>query len=124
LTIEDYGDVLAFWKAQPGIGLNVSGAREVSAIFLQRNPGLSIIVREHGMVIGAALCGHDGRRGYLHHVAGAAEFRHQGLGTLLVEHCLHELSKLGIVKCNIFVWSDNAKGQKFWRAVGYKSRAD
>jgi ribosomal protein S18 acetylase RimI-like enzyme len=124
MTIEDYNDVHAFWSAQPGIGLNESDTRENIAVFLQRNLGLSIIVREKEQVIGAVLCGHDGRRGYLHHLAVAPEFRHQRLGSLLVERCLAALRELNILKCNIFVWSDNENGQKFWRAIGYVGRKD
>ena len=124
MTIEDYDDVFAFWSAQPGIGLNDADARENIAVFLQRNAGLSIIVREQGRVIAAVLCGHDGRRGYLHHLAVAPEFRNKGIGSLLVERCLETLHKLSILKCNIFVWSHNENGQKFWRAIGYVDRKD
>src|SRR5580692_3692620 len=93
MTIADFDDVTALWQKTEGVGLNESDTREAIAIFLERNPGLSLIARDgRRKIIGAVLCGHDGRRGYLHHLAVASEHRRQGIGKTLVEACL---SKLG-----------------------------
>jgi ribosomal protein S18 acetylase RimI-like enzyme len=124
MSLADYDHVLAFWEKQSGIGLNESDSREGIAAFLQRNPGMSLVVWDRGEVIGAVLCGHDGRRGFLHHLAVAESHRGRGLGRALVTACLEKLKTAGILKCNIWVWADNAAGGKFWLAMGYIDRVD
>jgi N-acetylglutamate synthase len=119
MTLDVYDAVVAFWRQQEGIGLNESDAREPLARFLERNPGMSLIARSSGDIVGAVLCGHDGRRGYLHHLAVAADHRRRGLGTALVERCLASLAAAGIPKCNIFLFNDNDEGRQFWLRLGY-----
>src|SRR6185295_720662 len=93
----DYDAVVEFWCRQEGIGLNESDECEPIARFLARNPGMSFVARDPaGNVIAAVLCGHDGRRGYLHHLAVDLQHRRNGLGTALVERCLAQLAAVGI----------------------------
>jgi len=122
--IEDYDAVVAFWEKQDGVGLNESDTREAIQLFLDRNRGMSFVVRDGATVIGAALCGTDGRRGYLHHVAIAKEYRGRGWGRKLVESCLSELKTCGISRCNLFLFADNVEGEAFWKKIGYRVRAD
>jgi len=124
MTGADYDEVVAFWLAQPGVGLNESDEREPVLAFLARNPGLSVVVRDEGLVVAAVLCGHDGRRGYLHHLAVAPTHRGRGLGRRLVDGCLRQLQASGIPKCNVFLFVDNDEGRRFWQAVGFAQRAD
>lgn len=124
MILADYDSVFAFWREQEGIGLNDSDSREGVAAYLKRNPGMSLVAHTGGKLVGTVLCGHDGRRGYLHHVAVAKSQRGKGLGKTLVARCLEILRESGIHKCNIFVWASNDNGQQFWRAVGYEPRAD
>jgi ribosomal protein S18 acetylase RimI-like enzyme len=124
MSIADYDDVLNFWRGQQGIGLNESDSRERIALYLGRNPGMSFVIRDGGQVIAAVLCGHDGRRGYLHHLAVAPAHRKRGVGRLLVDRCIERLRAEGIQKCNIFLFATNEDGQQFWNAVGYRERSD
>ena len=124
MRLADYDDVLLLWQHSKGVGLNESDTRPAIASFLRRNRGLSFVARDGRDLVGAVLCGQDGRRGYLHHLAVAASHRRQGLGTKLVARCLAELKRLGILKCNIFVYAHNASGERFWRSNGWKTRAD
>ena len=120
MTLVDYDAVVSFWRGMEGIGLNESDERRPIEAYLARNPGMSFVARDAaGDVIGAVLCGHDGRRGYLHHLAVAPGHRLRGLGSALVERCLAELAAAGILKCNIFLFDDNAEGRKFWMRMGY-----
>jgi ribosomal protein S18 acetylase RimI-like enzyme len=121
----DLAEVIQFWQGMEGIGLSESDSYSALSLYLQRNPGLSWVTRNKDReLIGAVLCGHDGRRGYLHHLAVAQDYRRKGIGRALVERCLSSLRELKVLKCNIFLFSLNPEGQGFWKAMGWKERRD
>jgi len=122
--IEDYDAVLALWRRAEGVGLNESDTRRAIAAFLRRNRRFSFVAEKGGRIVGAILCGHDGRRGYLHHLAVAKRYRKRGLGRQLVTACLAKLRRAGIQKCNIFIFAHNAAGMKFWARTGWKLRTE
>ena len=126
MRIEDFDEAVALWKKSPeGVGLSESDNRESVANFLQRNPGLSLVIRnERSELIGAVLCGHDGRRGCLYHLAVAENCRRQGIGSALINACLAGLRAQGIHRCNIFVYADNTAGKAFWLRHGWKERSE
>jgi ribosomal protein S18 acetylase RimI-like enzyme len=123
-TMVDYDEVIALWQSSPGVGLSDVDSPEGIAAYLARNPGLSFVARLDGQLAGAVLCGTDGRRGYLHHLAVASQYRRQGIGEILVERCLSGLKAQGYQQCHIFVYGGNAEGQAFWERVGWKLRTD
>jgi ribosomal protein S18 acetylase RimI-like enzyme len=125
LTIGSYDQVLALWRQSEGVGLHddcdsPQGIRS----YLRRNPGMSFIARAGEIIVGAVLCGHDGRRGYIHHLAVHPGWRRQGIGSRLVQRCLEALQAMGIRKCHIFVFKENQDGAGFWKAVGWTPRSD
>ena len=123
-TVADYDEVLSLWQASEGIGLGASDTREAIAAFLARNPGLCFVVREGGALVGAVLCGHDGRRAYLHHLAVAASHRRRGVGRLLATRCVEALRVLGISRCHLFVFRTNESARAFWKREGWWERDD
>jgi len=124
MRLADYEDVLRLWQNAEGVGLNESDTRTAIGSYLKRNRGMSFVARDGNDLVGAVLCGHDGRRGYLHHLAVAPSHRRNGVGTKLVARCLAELKKLSILKCNIFLYANNTAGERFWRSNGWQKRAD
>ena len=123
--IEDYEQVQSIWKSSEGVGLDADvDSRDRIAMYLQRNPGLSFVATEKKQVVGAVLCGHDGRRGYLHHLAVAQKLRGQGVGALLVDKTLGKLRAIGIRRCHIFVYAENDGGIDFWKRIGWDERSD
>ena len=122
--VEDYDAVVALWRRTKGVGLNESDTRSAIAAYLRRNPSLSFVAEKDGRVIGAVLCGHEGRRGYLHHLAVAKRYRQRGIGRRLVNACLARLRKAGISKCNIFIFANNVVGMRFWVHTGWKPRKE
>ena len=73
--------------------------------------------------MGRVLCGHDGRVGYLHHLAVAHSERRQGIGSELVRRCLSGLAGVGIPEAYAFVQRANRPGQAFWIAHGWANRS-
>ena len=93
-------------------------------LYLARNPGLSFVAIDSGKIVGAVLCGHDGRRGYINHLAVAEKYRRCGIGKNLVENVLGRLRQKGISKYNGFVFKDNLEALEFWQSIGWAQRDD
>lgn len=125
MTTRDCEAVLALWRGMEGIGLDddCDSPRGLKR-YLKRNPGLSFVARYKDRLVGAVLSGHDGRRGYLHHLAVAGTHRKRGIGKMLVARCLRSLAKQRIPKCNIFLFESNARGRAFWQHNGWNLRTD
>jgi putative acetyltransferase len=120
----DYPEVLSLWRRSEGMGLGLSdGPREFRS-YLRRNPRLSQVAVAGKRIVAAVLCGHDGRRGMLHHLAVDRAWRRRGLGRGLVGRCMEALAKEGIPKCNLLVFSANRRGLDFWRKTGWDVRGD
>jgi N-acetylglutamate synthase len=124
LTMDDYDQVLGVWQRCPGVGINDADTRERTEAYLKRNPGMSFVALARAAVVGTALCGHDGRRGYLNHLAVLESFRGRGIGRQLVERCLQSLKKGGISKCHLFVFHRNESAIRFWEKTGWTVRRD
>jgi putative acetyltransferase len=122
--VEDYDAVVALWRRTEGVGLNESDTRPAIAAYLRRNPRFSFVAEKDGRIVGAVLCGHEGRRGYLYHLAVAKRYRQRGIGRQLVNACLAKLRKARIPRCNIFIFANNAKGMKFWAHTGWRLRTE
>jgi N-acetylglutamate synthase len=124
MRIEHYKTVMSLWQAAEGVGLSQTDSREGIARFLARNPGLSFVAYAGETLAGAILSGHDGRRGYIHHLAVQPVYRRQGLGRILVEQCLTALAQAGIDKLHIFVFKQNEAAVQFWQRTGWTERVE
>jgi len=74
--------------------------------------------------LAVVMCGHDGRRGYLQHLAIDPTHQRRGVGTALVGRCLMELKRLGIDKTHIDVFVANATAHQYWTNRRWKRRDD
>jgi ribosomal protein S18 acetylase RimI-like enzyme len=124
MTIDRYEEVARIWADSDGIGLSDADARENIQSFLERNEGLSFIALLDDTIVGSALCGHDGRRGYIHHLAVRRNYRHRGVGRALVRQCLDAIRIRGIDKCHIFVFRNNSEAISFWEKLGWDERVE
>jgi ribosomal protein S18 acetylase RimI-like enzyme len=113
---------LALWKRSEGIALTESDNVKTLAAFLVRNPGLSSAATVGGKLAGVVLCGHDGWRGFLYHLAVDAAHRRRGIAKKLCERSLAMLLKAGLRRCSIHVLADNGSGMEFWDHAGWTRR--
>ncbi|MES2440273.1 MAG: GNAT family N-acetyltransferase [Verrucomicrobiota bacterium] len=123
LTLDRYDEVLALMRRTSGVSVREADSKEAAARYLDRNPGLSFIAEE-GHVVGCAMCGHDGRRGYLQHVIVEESYRGRGIAQALVTRCLDRLEEIGIVKSHIDVFVTNDLANEYWKKKGWKLRDD
>ncbi|WP_044478154.1 GNAT family N-acetyltransferase [Paenibacillus antibioticophila] len=114
MTINDYDGSIELWKRTEGMALSNADSRDSINYYLNRNIGMSFVCVDEEKIIGTILCGHDGRRGYIYHVAVDPKYRGQSLGKKLVENSLKKIELAGIDKCHIMVIADNEIGNKFW----------
>ena len=125
LEINDYDALYALWMQCEGMGLNdIDDSREGIARYLARNPNTCFAAEENGVLIGAIMAGHDGRRGIIYHTAVHPAHRGKGAGRLLVEYALAALKSEGITKVNLVVFARNEKGNAFWEKMGFTARND
>ena len=124
MTEGDYDRVLDLWKGTEAMELGPDDSREAIGRFLKRNPGFSTVALEDGRIIGAVLCGHDSRRGYMHHLAVERTRRGRGTGTALAKHCMELLRGAGVHRFTIFLYHSNPKGRRFWEKLGWEARED
>jgi ribosomal protein S18 acetylase RimI-like enzyme len=114
----------ALWRATEGLGDGPGDDPAGVARFLRRNPGLSLVAEAEGELVGAILCGHDGRRGFIYRAAVAKSMRRQGLARAMAERCLEGLRAEGIPRCMLFVLAENDAAMRFWKSLGARERAE
>lgn len=124
MRLSDYDAVYALWQNSEGIGLSAADDRDAIRHYLRRNPGMSFVAISGNTLVGAVICGHDGRRGYLNHLAIDTSFRRKAIGARLVRACMSALKKAGIDRCHIFVYHENSGGKDFWQSQGWFTRED
>jgi ribosomal protein S18 acetylase RimI-like enzyme len=120
-VIGDYDGAIALWDKVEGVEICEGDSREEIADYLKRNPGLSRVAEADGKIVGVALCGHDGRRGWIYHLAIAPAYRRQKVGKLLLDDCVNGLRKTGLKRAIILVAGDNPAGHEFWLRNGWEN---
>jgi ribosomal protein S18 acetylase RimI-like enzyme len=123
-VIDDYDDAVALWKLMEGIEVAEGDARDEIDAYLTRNPGFSRVAEEEDQLAAAVLCGHDGRRGLIYHLAVAPAYRGRGIGKLLVGECLSRLRSAGITRALILVEGKNTHAHAFWLGSGWEDVLD
>lgn len=123
MTIADYEKVFELWKNTEGMGLrSLDDSRKGISAFLKRNPATSFVALEKEEIIGAVLCGHDGRRGYIYHTVVRKDCQNRGVGSRLAEAAVAALQKEGITRVCLNVMETNEQGKAFWQKRGWEKK--
>lgn len=125
MKAEDYEGVYKLWMKIKGFGIRTIDDSKAGVIkFLQRNPGMSVVCEQDNKIVGAILCGHDGRRGCLYHVCVDPEYRLRGIGKAMVVFAMEALHREGINKVSLIAFTRNDIGNAFWKEIGWTKRED
>lgn len=123
MSIDDYPGLFALWQNTPGMGLrSLDDSKEGILRFLKRNPDTNFTAYENDRLIGAVLCGHDGRRGYIYHTVVLPAYRERGVASSLIEAAVHALKKEGITRVCLNVMETNEQGKTFWVNRGWEKK--
>ena len=118
--IADFGEALAVWRMVEGVEVAEGDSEGEVKEYLLRNPGLSRVAVNDDTIVGAVLCGHDGRRGLIYHLAVDPAYQGKGIGRRLLQDCVSGLRSAGITRAIILVSGENAKGRSFWLRSGWE----
>ena len=125
MNTEDYDRVYALWMSCKNMGFNnLDDSRQGIEKYLKRNPSTCFVAEQDDAIVGVILAGHDGRRGFIHHMAVAEDCRRQGIATDLLDQALAALKEEGINKAALLVFNRNEAGNAFWERQGFTARDD
>lgn len=125
MTLDDYDGVYKLWMSIQGFGIrSIDDSREGVARFLKRNPTTSVVAEQNGRIVGAILCGHDGRTGCFYHVCVSKDYRQHGVGHRMAHFAMRALQEEGVNKVSLIAFKNNDLGNAFWRNVGWTERSD
>ena len=121
LTIEDYDDIIGVWS-RAGLPYRPTGRdnRELLAKEMARENCDFIGMFDGEALIGLAIAGFDGRRGWVNRLAVDPDYRHQGIAGELIELCEKSLSRFGVVVVCAIVEEHNAPSMGLFDKNGYK----
>lgn len=121
----DYENVYNLWMSIKGFGIrSIDDSKEGVTRFIRRNPTTSMVAVDADRIVGAILCGHDGRRGYFYHVCVHADYRKQGIGKAMAVACMRALQAEQINKVSLVAFKSNEVGNQFWKSVDWTFRED
>ena len=108
MQIEDYEKVHSLWMSIHGFGIrSIDDSYEGVDRFLKRNPTTSVVAEADGKIVGAILCGHDGRRGCMYHVCVHEDYRQRGIGKAMAVFCMKALQEENINKVSLIAFKSN-----------------
>jgi ribosomal protein S18 acetylase RimI-like enzyme len=86
---------------------------------LTEQPELFLVAEREGQVLGSAMIGFDGHRGWVYYLAVAPGHQRMRLGRRLMERAEQLLIERGCPKINLLVRSTNAGVLAFYEKLGY-----
>jgi len=83
-------------------------------------PNLLLVALEGLQVVGSAMAGYEGHRGWVSRIAVLRAHRHKGIGQALLSEAEQRLAALGCVKINLQVVESNSAVVRFYEKAGYE----
>ena len=124
LRADDHLACLALWRLCDAAAARMWEDAAALARLIDRNPSMSWVAEYAGRTIGTVLCGHDGWRGWLYHVAVDPAWRRRGIATAMVSRAQVELAKANVRRVDALMPSGNRDAMQFWTAGGWCLRED
>ncbi|MDE3092631.1 MAG: GNAT family acetyltransferase [Acidobacteriota bacterium] len=120
LTREDASSVVALWT-EAGL---TRPWNDATADFHRALDGATSAVlglTRDDQLMGAVMVGHDGHRGWVYYLAVAKAHQRSGVGSELMGTAEDWLRRMGAVKLQLMVRSENESVLDFYERIGYET---
>jgi ribosomal protein S18 acetylase RimI-like enzyme len=115
----DLDGVITIWKTvfpnAPAHNDPLSDIRSKMKI----QPELFFVAVDSDNLVGTAMSGFDGHRGWVYYVAVHPDYRRRGIGSALMKKVEGALTEIGCPKLNLQIRAGNAQVQSFYDSLGY-----
>ncbi|MBN2565009.1 MAG: GNAT family acetyltransferase [Candidatus Eisenbacteria bacterium] len=115
----DHDAVVRLWcEVFPDAPKRNDPARNI-AMKLNVQRDLFLVAERQGEIVGTAMAGFDGHRGWVYYVAVSPEARRRGVGTALMREVEKRLVTMGCPKLNLQVRGTNVEVVSFYESLGF-----
>ncbi len=115
----DKNSVVSLWKKVLNPQKSHNDPNTAIDMKTKQNDGLFFVAIENHQIIGTIIAGFDGHRGWLYSLAVHPQHCWKGIGTQLVKKAIVELKKLGCLKVNLQINSENQEVVEFYKKNGF-----
>jgi ribosomal protein S18 acetylase RimI-like enzyme len=125
LAVGDYPELIKLWeRAKLPCKLRGRDSRAHIAKEMAGHPGFFLGAFDRGLLVGAVIASHDGRKGWLNRVAVDPDYRGQGIAQLLTTAGERTLRRHGIKIFGLLIHSYNTASLALARKMGYQPHGD
>lgn len=115
----DNENVIKLWeKVFPDASLHNNPARDIRTK-REVQPELFLVALKEDQIVGTAMAGFDGHRGWVYYLGVDPEYQRRGIGTSLMKRVESRLIGLGCPKLNLQIRANNLEVQSFYESMGY-----
>jgi ribosomal protein S18 acetylase RimI-like enzyme len=116
----DHDAVVSLWRSVfPDAPRRNDPVRDIQRK-LEHDPELFLVACDAGALVGTAMAGDDGHRGWLHLVAVTPQYQRRGVGRALIAHAERLLAERGCHKLNLQVRASAAEPVAFYQRLGFR----
>jgi ribosomal protein S18 acetylase RimI-like enzyme len=125
LNLREYNDasdrekVVSLWRTVFGYETAHNDPSLAIAKKLNANDHLFFVAEDQNQLVGTAMAGYDGHRGWLYAIAVHPDCRRIGVGSRLVHHAEQALVAVGCMKINLQLLATNEATAAFYQSMGY-----
>ncbi|MFH1688920.1 MAG: GNAT family acetyltransferase [Candidatus Eisenbacteria bacterium] len=116
---KDLSAVVKLWNAVFPNAPAHNDPAEAIARKLEVQRELFVVATDAGEIVGTAMAGYDGHRGWVYSVTVSPDRRRLGIGTALMRRVERGLAGLGCPKLNLQVRGTNRQAVGFYESLGY-----
>jgi len=120
MDINDYEEILKLWTEVPNVESNQLQSKDKLERFLRKNSSYNLVCQVNNKIIGTLLCGSDGQRAHIYHLAIREDYRSKETESYMINELIRKLKKDGVEECSLFVRDYNYEEQDFWITEGWK----
>jgi len=117
----DQENVIKLWeKVFPDAPPHNNPARDIRTK-REVQPELFLVALLEDQIVGTAMAGFDGHRGWVYYLGVDPDYQRQGIGTSLMKRVEARLIGMGCPKLNLQIRANNTEVQSFYESLGYFS---